>query len=341
MPHAAGGSLQQVIACGLRKPRWAAEVVRTVALAMQHAHDRGMLHRDLKPANVLLTAEGAPMVTDFGLVKFADPIRQVSQLYCTVASVNLLDIELRRFAAELGAQYGSVEDAAVLGEDEVTRSAWAQCAARTGVLGGDERFQSVRAFLNEAQEQARRGAAGPDLDGLTRSGTVMGSPSYMAPEQAAGNLARIGPRTDVYSLGGILYALLTGHPPFGSQSTLDLLSQVCSARPTRPRQSVPDVSGDIEAICLKCLEKLPEDRYQTAAALAEDLERFVDGYSPRGAPPASPITTGGVPSSAPPTAGTPQGGGSRTRSWWPFGRSRSKASSDPAEPGNVSSSGDS
>ncbi len=325
------GSLRQVTSSGPQKPRWAAEVVRTVALAVQHAHDRGMLHRDLKPANVLLMADGTPKVTDFGLVKFADPIRQVSAKYCqSILWVNLLDEELSRFAAELGAQYGLVADVPVVGEDEVTRSFWEQCAARTGVLRDGERFQSVRAFLSEAHQQSGLEAADLPLDDLTRTGAVMGSPSYMAPEQAAGDLDRIGPRTDVYALGGILYELLTGQPAFGSQGLSVLLSQVCSAKPKPPRQVIPDVSGDIEAICLTCLEKLPEARYQTAAALAEDLARFLDGYAPRGVvaatgpgPSASSLTTDLAPPTIPPCAQTPKQSGGTTRSWWPFGRRRS------------------
>jgi serine/threonine protein kinase len=299
MPFAAGGSLRQVTARGPQKPRWAAEVVRTVALAVQHAHDRGMLHRDLKPANVLLMADGTPMVTDFGLVKFANPVREVSRMYCTVAEVSLLDVELSLFAAELGAQYRSVADAPALGEDEVTRSFWEQCAARTGLLGDGERLRSVRAFLSGTLQQPAREAAELPLDDLTRSGAVLGSPSYMAPEQAAGDLARIGPRTDVYALGGILYELLTGRPPFRSRAVFVVLGQVTSERPTPPRQLVPEVSRDIEAVCLKCLEKPPEDRYPSASALAEDLTRFLDGDSLRGvavaggAPPDSPLTVDG------------------------------------------------
>jgi len=323
LEYAEHGSLRQVSARGPQKPRWAAEVVRTVALAVQHAHDRGMLHRDLKPANVLLMADGTPKVTDFGLVKFADPIRQVSERYCqSVAWVNWLDEELKRFAAELAAQYGPAGETGALGEDEVTRTYWEQCAARTGVLRDGERLRSVRAFLSEARQQAGREATDLPLDDLTRTGVAMGSPCYMAPEQAAGDVARIGPRTDVYALGGILYELLTGQPPFDPGAVWAVLSRIKSERPTPPRQLVPEVSGDIEAVCLKCLEKRPEDRYQTAAAVAEDLARFIDGYSPGGVG----VTTGPVPPAASlPTEEAPQRGPGATRSWWPFGRSRSKA----------------
>jgi serine/threonine protein kinase len=344
MPFAAGASLRQVTARGPQKPRWAAEVVRTVALAMQHAHDRGMLHRDLKPANVLLMADGTPVVTDFGLVKFADPIGEVRRMHSTLTELDLFGKELMRFAAELRAQYGLNEDAPDLAEDEVTLSAWEQCRARTGLLGDGARLQSVRAFLSEAQQQDRQKAADLAVAGLTLSGTVMGSPSYMAPEQAAGDLARIGPRTDVYALGGILYELLTGQPPFVSRSGMDILSQVCSLRPTPPRTLVPDVSGDIDVVCVRCLEKLPKDRYQTAAALAEDLTRFIEGYSPHGlvigeAPATVPqgepgvqdfgwesLVVGETTATVPQGAETPHSSAGVTKSWWPFGRGRSNPS---------------
>jgi serine/threonine-protein kinase len=274
------GSLKQAIARGPQPPRQAAGLVRTLSSAMQHAHERGMLHRDLKPANVLLMGDGTPKVTDFGLVKFADPIRTVSEMHCTF-SVSLLDQELSRFARELGAQYRSVTDAARASEDEITRTAWQQCAARTGVLGDEARFRTIEQFLSEVREQSQHPP--PDLDGLTNAGAVMGSPNYMAPEQATGDLAAIGPRTDVYALGGILYELLTGRPLFRSESLSDLLSRVCSSPPVPPRQLAPEVSADIEAICLKCLEKSPGCRYQSAADLAEDLSHFLDDQKPQAA----------------------------------------------------------
>jgi serine/threonine protein kinase len=273
--------------------------------------------------------DGTPIITDFGLVKFANPVRDVSEMYCTL-SVSLLDTELARFARELGAQYRSVADAPAASEDEITRSVWEQCAARTGILGDETRLQSVRTFLNQAQRQSRRD--GPDLDGLTQADTVMGSPNYMAPEQAIGDLAQIGPRTDVYALGSILYELLTGRPPFRSKNLVDLLSQTCSAPPTPPRQLVPEVSRDIEAMCLKCLEKSPVRRYQNAADLAEDLSRFLGGYSPRagtasttGALPESAHVPDDVPSTLALDTRTLQAVPVETRSWWPFRRGRSKA----------------
>jgi serine/threonine protein kinase len=119
-----------------------------------------------------------------------------------------------------------------------------------------------------------------DARGPTRSGVIMGTPSYMAPEQARGKIQAIGPPTDVYALGAILYHLLTGRPPFRADSPLDTLHQVISQAPRRPSSLQPDVPRDLEAICLRCLEKEPAQRYASAAALADDLQRFRQGQRP-------------------------------------------------------------
>ena len=185
-------------------PRLAARLVATLARAIDHAHQRGILHRDLKPANVLLQVLRAderpsdrrdheslpftPRICDFGLAKLMEA---------------------------------------------------------------------------EAEE--------------SQSIFVAGSPPYMAPEQAEGRKADIGPATDVYGLGAILYELLTGRPPFRGKTNLETLKQVAAEEPVPPRQVRPGVPRDLETICLKCLAKKPGRRYATAAALADDLERFLDG----------------------------------------------------------------
>jgi WD40 repeat protein len=112
---------------------------------------------------------------------------------------------------------------------------------------------------------------------LTHSGFLVGTPGYMAPEQASGKRALVGPTTDTYALGVMLYELLTGHLPFRGESTLEVLRAVANDEPVRPRRLQPGLPPDLEAITLHCLEKEPARRYHSALALAEDLERFQQG----------------------------------------------------------------
>jgi serine/threonine-protein kinase len=188
LEYVGGGTLHQKIERKPQPPRQAAELVSTLAQAMQYAHEHGVVHRDLKPANVLLTEEGVPKITDFGLAKAVE------------------------------------EDSA-----------------------------------------------------LTGSGTILGTPSYMAPEQARGQSHDVGPLADVYALGALLYDLLTGRPPFHGATPLDTLEQVRSSEPVPPTQLVPKLPRDLETICLKCLEKEPRQRYASACDLAADLHRFQSG----------------------------------------------------------------
>jgi WD40 repeat protein len=164
----------------------AAELLETLARAVEAAHQAQVVHRDLKPANILLTAEGQAKITDFGLAK----------------------------------KLGEV--------------------------------------------------------GQTQTGQVLGTPCYMAPEQAAGK-KEVGPAADVYALGAILYELLTGRPPFRGETQMDTVLQVLNIEAVAVRRLQPQAPRDLETICHKCLHKDPKQRYATALDLAEELRRFRTG----------------------------------------------------------------
>src|SRR5262249_13431480 len=115
-----------------------------------------------------------------------------------------------------------------------------------------------------------------DPAGQTHSGDILGTPAYMSPEQAAGR-KDLTTATDIYSLGAVLYHLITGQPPFTGSSTLDTLVRVLEQEPTSPRRLNPHLDKDLETICLTCLNKESGRRYASAEALARDLERYVAG----------------------------------------------------------------
>jgi eukaryotic-like serine/threonine-protein kinase len=184
----AGSSLDKVFAEFSSAPRAAARLVATVAEAVHHAHQRGILHRDLKPANIVLDERGQPHVTDFGLAK------------------------------------------RITGDND-----------------------------------------------LSLSGAPVGTPSFMSPEQAIGAKGSLSTATDVYGLGTILYALLAGRAPFAGTTLVDTLDKVRTCSPEPPSRLNPQAPRDLEIICLKCLEKEPNHRYPSALALAEDIDRWLNG----------------------------------------------------------------
>ncbi|MEC9093148.1 MAG: serine/threonine-protein kinase [Planctomycetota bacterium] len=163
-------------------------LVREIAIAIDHAHENGLIHRDLKPANILVDQNGRPRITDFGLVK-------------------------------------SLEND----------------------------------------------------DGLTATGEILGTINYMSPEQAAARNDQVDRRTDIYSLGAMLYFLGTGRPPFETDNPVDTLLRILDSEPTMANKVNSNIPGDIAVICRRCLEKKPGNRYPSAKALADDLERFLKG----------------------------------------------------------------
>ncbi len=221
LEYVAGGSLAERLKGTPQPPRQAAELLRTLAQAAEHAHQRGLVHRDLKPGNVLLAGAPGPAVRE-------------------------------------GA--GALPDGRAL--DLVPKI-------------------SDFGLAKHIQEGS----------GRTKTGEILGTPSYMAPEQAAGRVRDIGPTTDVWALGAILYEMLTGRPPFLGETPVDTLLQVKSQDPVPVRRMQPKVPRDLETIALKCLDKDKAGRYADAKALADDLGRFLDGR-PVLARPASPWQRG-------------------------------------------------
>ena len=244
-----GGNLAKKLAGTPLLGKDAAILVEKLARAVAEAHAKGIIHRDLKPANVLLTVNGEPKVTDFGLAKQLD---QRSPLAPREASVSP--------TAQRSPLAPREEGVKPLAEREDYSSP----------LGPRE--ASVQPHAEREDYTPRE-----EPEDLTHTGAVMGTPSYMAPEQASGDTKRVGPPCDVYALGVILYECLTGRPPFKGLNYVETLDQVRHQEPVPPSQLNSKVPRDLETICLKCLRKEPGKRYAVAAELADDVRRYLDG----------------------------------------------------------------
>lgn len=308
LEYASGGNLKDLLGGSPQPPRWAAEVVRTIAKGLDHAHERGILHRDLKPSNILIMADGTMKVTDFGLVKFTRPMKRV-------------------FSARQ-VSYFSPERLA-----DVLEGLWQENRRKDSPRDPSVSFDQLSAFVSSWREQAGHGepSLASRLSGLTRDGAILGTPHYMAPEQKQFFGSKVGPCADIYALGAILYEIVSGRPPYSELSR----DQILTREGLVPRPIEPRVSVDLEAITYKCLNAQAEHRYQSMSELGDDLGRFLDGYRARAVdsttalavtssatphPDGSVDTTATVHPDESPTTTQPAG----TQSWWPFGRSRSR-----------------
>jgi serine/threonine protein kinase len=278
LEYAEGGSLADRLRSQAVPCDWAARVTLGLALAMRHAHDRGVVHRDLKPANVLLMPGDTPKVTDFGLARFTTGGRQddLDQGMTVPLTEDFREATRLRTDYERGSRAAGGGSNATF-EDYLVLTQWER---RMGSPGpGDERALSeIGRFLREALRQSS--PATPEVSQavarLTRVGTVMGTPQYMAPEQAWGEVGEVGRAADVYSLGAVLYHMLAGRPPF-SGDVSRVLWDVREKPPVPPRQVRGSADPALEAICLRCLEKSPGRRYESMEVLADDLRAFLDG----------------------------------------------------------------
>jgi tetratricopeptide (TPR) repeat protein len=179
-------------------------------------------------------------------------------------------------------------DAALLGRDLALA---VQAAHDAGIVHRDLKPSNVLLEKDGRPRLTDFGLAKDESEAtLTRSNELLGTPQYMAPEQALGASAEIGPSTDVYGLGAVLYEVLAGEPPFGSKKKLELARAIVEDEPESPtrirqRKKLGPVPPDLETICLKALEKAPERRYASARAMAEDLASFVEGKAILARPP--------------------------------------------------------
>ncbi len=252
-----------------------------VCYAVAYAHSRGIIHRDLKGQNVVLGDFGEVMVLDWGLAKRilpdqhgADPVEEEKPV---VSSGPSPDHDLVTIGT---GEVDQNNDMSLASSPGIEARLVAKLASNVGVNGSTDHHSSQSAngfaqkLLNSRPSSNRRpnpeSGAGPEG---TIQGQLLGTPAYMAPEQAQGRHDLVNERSDVYGLGAILYEILTGRPPFIAPKTAEIVRKVCKEAPTPPRQIVADTSSALEAVCLKALRKVSDERYATAAELAQEVQR--------------------------------------------------------------------
>jgi serine/threonine-protein kinase len=216
--------------------RLAAALIAALADGVQHAHSRGVLHRDLKPANILLvSSESSRGRDDQSGIRPAEP-----------PEPNNTPLSTRH---------------------STTRHPTTHDSPLTTYHPKITDFGLAKLLQEEG--------AGTAMGGVTHSGTIVGTPNYMSPEQARAQTKQVTTATDIYALGVILYEMLTGRPPFQGETPLETLRQIDLAEAIPPGRLRAKLPRDLETICLKCLRKAPHERYASAAALADDLRRFL------------------------------------------------------------------
>ena len=206
-----------------------------VCHALAYAHSRGVIHRDLKGQNIVMGDFGEVIVLDWGLAKRIEPTAGMAP---------------------------AVPDSLALAE-----------STAPGHADADDTLPPEHEPRNGTGSRPRPGSS----SGTERTvqGQLLGTPAYMAPEQAEGRQHQTDCRTDVYGLGAILYEILTGQPPFHARTTTELLKKVRQEPPRPPRQINHQVAPALQAICLKALAKVPENRYASATELAQEVQRYL------------------------------------------------------------------
>jgi serine/threonine-protein kinase len=254
-------------------PRLAAEMVAQLADAVAYAHSRGILHRDIKPSNVLLVA-AEPSPPGKGQSEGAGTLRQVRADAPADSGGGVAGDDRRKSpvdSPDAGAWAASTS--ATHASEPCFDGGGAPCPPEPGALA-----REATVFLSSARPKLTDFGLAKVLDGdavETKSGTLIGTPGYMAPEQIESTAGQVGTATDVYGLGLVLYEMLTAKPAFAGTTRAETFKRVLLEEPASPRKVCRQVPRDLQAIALEAIDKKPERRYFSAAELAIDLRRYL------------------------------------------------------------------
>ena len=243
--------------------------VISVCQALGYAHGKGVLHRDLKPLNVMLGEFGETLVLDWGLAKVIDVMSHHEVVTDSDGQIDKADPNA---SFDTGTVIQSMVSETNLGATK-TQGASNFGTSKTAVSspgGTQNRTTETGSFLRRQVATDARTAGSHTI-----MGQIMGTPAYMPPEQAEGKIDQLDARTDIYSLGGILYKLLTNQSPVGRGKAQDILKKVITGEITPPREVDPTIPPPLEAICRKAMAVKQEDRYPKAMDMAADIEAWL------------------------------------------------------------------